>query len=191
MRYDVNFINPFLSAVLNVLATMAQVVALPGKPYINTKGLAVGDVTGLIGVTGYTTGTISVTLSKGAILAIVNNMLMESYTDINADIADAVGELTNMIAGQARAKLSEQGMSFSASTPSVVVGMGHKIQHVAKAPILAIPFTTDHGNLVIEVCFADPEPDGAKPAAPAADAAAAPASESAPEQAAEQSPKDA
>lgn len=152
--YSVDFINPFLAAVVSVLGTMAQIEARPGKPYINVKGLAVGDVTGLIGVTGHAKGSISLTLEQGAILAIVNNMLMESYVEINADIVDAVGELTNMVAGQARAALSEQGMSFQASTPTVVVGKGHKIQHAAKAPILAIPFSTDQGSLVVEVCFA-------------------------------------
>lgn len=155
--YNVNFINPFLAAVMDVLGTMAQVEAKPGKPYINSRGLAVGDVTGIIGVTGFSKGSISLTLEQGAILTIVNSMLMESYTEINADIVDAVGELTNMIAGQARRALAEQGMSFQASTPSVVVGKGHKIQHTAKAPILAIPFSTATGNLVVEVCFADSE----------------------------------
>ncbi len=157
ISYNVDFINPFLAAVISVLGTMAHVEARPGKPYINAAGLAVGDVTGLIGVTGYSRGSISLTLEQGAILAIVNNMLMENYAEINADIVDAVGELTNMVAGQARAALSEQGMSFQASTPSVVVGKGHKIQHTARAPILAIPFSTDHGNLVVEVCFAGSE----------------------------------
>lgn len=161
--YNVEFINPFLSAVVNVLSTMAQIEPRPGKPYINVKGVATGDVTGIIGISGYSRGTISLTLSKGAILAIVNNMLAESYTEINEDIADGVGELTNMIAGQARAKLSEQGMSFQASTPSVVVGVGHKVTHLTGSPILAIPFETDHGPFVVEVCLAGANSGHAQP----------------------------
>jgi chemotaxis protein CheX len=156
-QYNVDFINPFLDAVLNVLNTMASVSAVPGKPYINKKRKAQGDVTGLIGFTGTTAGTMSVTLSKGAILKIVNNMLFESYTEIDDDIADAVGELTNMIAGQARSTLSEHGMSLQASTPSVVVGKGHTLEHMASAPILAIPFDTEEGNFVVEVCLSPPE----------------------------------
>ncbi|MGE4299513.1 MAG: chemotaxis protein CheX [Desulfovibrionaceae bacterium] len=156
-KYDVNFINPFLSAVVNVLTTMARVKITPGKPFINKDRTAVGDVTGLIGVTGYAKGTMSVSLEERAILKIVNNMLYESYTEINDEIADAVGELTNMIAGQARGDLSKQGMSFQASTPSVVVGKGHSVDHAGSAPVLAIPFTTEDGDLVVEVCFMDKE----------------------------------
>lgn len=170
--YNVDFINPFLSAVVSVLSTMAQIEPRPGKPYINAKGVATGDVTGILGISGYSRGTISLTLSKGAILAIVNNMLAENYTEINEDIADGVGELTNMISGQARAKLSEQGMSFQASTPSVIVGTGHKVTHLTGSPILSIPFETDHGPFVVEVCLAQPtsgrETPQKPPPAPAA-----------------------
>jgi chemotaxis protein CheX len=159
--YNVNFINPFLDAVLNVLSTMASVEATPGKPFINKTRTSLGDVTGLIGVTGYASGSIALSLNQGAILTIVNNMLSESYTEINDDIADAVGELTNMIAGQARGDLSKLGMNFKASTPSVVVGKGHKVKHVSSAPVLAIPFSTPDGDLTVEVCFSHgvPEPD--------------------------------
>jgi chemotaxis protein CheX len=155
IRYDVSVINPFLAAAVDVLATMAQVVARPGKPYVNRKRTAQGDVTGLIGIAGDTVGTVSLTLSAGAILKIVNNMLAESYTEINADIADAVGELTNMITGQARKHLAENGMVFQAGTPSVIIGQGHRVNHIGTAPVLAIPFETDDGTFVIEVSFAD------------------------------------
>lgn len=155
IRYDVSFINPFLEAVISVLGTMAGVAATPGKPFINTTRTATGDVTGLIGITGHSAGAMSLTLSKGAILLIVNNMLQESYAELNDDIADAVGELTNMIAGQARMHLSQQGLNFSASTPSVIMGKGHRLSHMSGSPILSIPFATEGGDLVVEVSFTD------------------------------------
>ena len=31
---DVNVVNPFLDAVIDVLSTMAQISPVPGKPYI-------------------------------------------------------------------------------------------------------------------------------------------------------------
>jgi len=155
IRYEVAFINPFLEAVVSVLGTMANVAATPGKPYINSSRTTSGDVTGLIGITGQSAGTMSLTLETGAILRIVNNMLQESYTELNDDIADAVGELTNMIAGQARMHLAQQGLNFTASTPSVVMGKGLRLSHVSGSPILAIPFTTEGGSLVVEVAFAE------------------------------------
>ncbi len=153
LRYDVSFINPFLDAVNGVLGMMASVQVTPGKPYINLKRSAVGDVTGTIGFSGSADGVMSLTLEEPVILKIVNNMLAENYTTINDEIADAVGELTNMIAGQARQDLVTQGMTLKASTPSVITGKGHKISHITSSPILAIPFTTEEGSLVVEISF--------------------------------------
>ncbi|MBG0789389.1 MAG: chemotaxis protein CheX [Desulfovibrionaceae bacterium] len=153
IKYDVDFINPFLYAVVHVLQTMAHVEAKSDQPYLNEERKSTGDVTGIIGITGYSKGTMSITLEKDVILKIVNNMLFEDYSEINDDICDAVGELTNMISGQARARLSEQGKNFEASTPTIFSGRGVEIKHVSKAPVLSIPFTTAEGRFVVEVAF--------------------------------------
>lgn len=153
--YNVQYINPLLNAVIDVLEMMAMVKPDPGKPYLNTERTARGDVTGLIGVTGWSEGVISLTLEESCILKIVSNMLGEKFTSIDDEIADAVGELTNMIAGQARKHLADLGMSFDASTPSVVVGKNHELMHISTSPILSIPFTTPDGNLVVEISIAE------------------------------------
>ena len=153
-KYDVRFLNPLLNAVVDVLDTMAMVKADPGKPFVNATRTAVGDVTGVIGVTGYSEGVISLTLEEDCILKIVSNMLGEEFSSIDEEIADAVGELTNMIAGQARSHLAEAGMSFQAGTPSVIIGKNHSLKHISTAPILSIPFTTKNGKLVVEISIA-------------------------------------
>jgi len=153
-KYDVRFINPLLNAVIDVLATMAMVRAKPGKPYLNTLRIAKGDVTGLIGVSGFADGIISLTLDQSCVLKIVSNMLGEEFNSIDDEIADAVGELTNMIAGQARTHLADVGMNFKAGTPSVVIGKNHVLNHIGNSPILSIPFSTPDGNLVVEISLA-------------------------------------
>lgn len=167
--YSVAFINPVLDAVGNVLTTMAQLTAAPGKPYVNRERTAVGEVTGIIGLVGDLKGVLSVTFEKGVILKIANTMLDENYTEVDNNIADAVGELTNMIAGQARMHLSQGGMNLKAATPTVVIGKGHVISHIAPAPILSIPFSTDYGSFVVEITMSGvpaPGASGAKEETP-------------------------
>ena len=150
---DVLLINPFINATLNVLETMAFIKVRAGKPYLAVDNVAKGDVTGIIGLTGVTNGTISVTFQEACILRIVSNMLGEEMTVLNSEIADAVGELTNMISGQARKELDEVGKVFKAAIPSVITGAGHSITHYSNGPRIAIPFFTDNGDFTIEVCF--------------------------------------
>jgi chemotaxis protein CheX len=150
---DVTLINPFINATINVLETMAFVTVTAGKPYVKKGSVASGDVTGILGLTGVANGTIAVTFEEKCILTIVSNMFGETMETLNEEIADAVGELTNMISGQARKELGGLGRVFKAAIPSVVMGQNHSIRHYADGPKIAIPFNTDSGDFTIEVCF--------------------------------------
>jgi len=150
---DVRFINPFINATSNVIETMAFMKIDAGKPYLKKDSVAKGDVTGVIGLTGVANGTISVTFQEKCILKIVSNMFGEEMKVLDEEIADAVGELTNMISGQARKELEETGKIFRAAIPSVITGKNHSIAHYTAGPKIAIPFYTDDGNFTIEVCF--------------------------------------
>lgn len=151
---DVKYINPFLNATINVIKTMAFVDARPSKPYIKKGDTAVGDVSGIIGITGDNEGTLSISFSQACIEAILTNMLGETISGINEEVRDAVGEITNMISGDARRVLDEMGLKLSAAIPTVISGKDHTITHISTGPTIAIPFATDHGPFTVEVCFA-------------------------------------
>jgi len=150
---DVKIINPFINATLNVLQTMAFVKSEAGKPYLKKDNIAQGDVSGVIGFTGEKNAAVTVTFDEVCILKIVSNMFGEKMTEINEDITDAVGELTNMISGQARRELEEMGKLFHGGIPTVVTGKNHKLITKTNGPKIAIPFNTDAGNFTIEVCL--------------------------------------
>ena len=150
---DVTLINPFITATINVLETMAFIRVDAGTPYLKKDDTATGDVSGVIGLTGVANGTIAVTFEAECILAVVSGMFGENMHELNSEIADAVGELTNMISGQARRELEERGKRFKAAIPSVITGKNHSIIHYTKGPKIAIPFRTAKGDFTIEVCF--------------------------------------
>ena len=150
---DVSLINPFINATTNVLETMAFVKVRSGKPYLKKDNVAMGDVTGVIGLTGVANGIISVTFQTDCILNIVSNMFGEKMDALNAEIVDAVGELTNMISGQARKELEDMGKVFKAAIPSVITGKNHSITHCTNGPKIAIPFSVGDGKFTIEVSF--------------------------------------
>ena len=149
---NVAFINPFLQAAKNVLETMCQVEVIPQKPSLKMDKTTYGEVTGIIGMTSQKmSGCMVLSFEKSCILQIVGNMLMEDpKKDIDADIIDAVGELTNMICGGAKAQLSKLDQTFDMSSPTMVVGKGRDLNYYSEGPIIVIPFKTDTGLFVVE-----------------------------------------
>jgi chemotaxis protein CheX len=151
---DVRFINPFLEGTINVLKTMAKVEPRAGKPYLKKPNTAAsGDISGIIGMTGQAVGSLALSFSEKSIIRIVNNMLGENFTEVNADIRDAVGEITNMISGDARKRLEAGGLTITAAIPTVVSGKGHQITHIINGPSLIIPFEINEGTFVVDVCL--------------------------------------
>ena len=66
------------------------------------------------------------------------------------EIVDAVGELTNMICGGAKAQLSKLNQKFDLATPTMITGKGVEIAYYTEAPIIVIPFETANGSFVVE-----------------------------------------
>lgn len=150
---DAEIAKPFIQATKHVLSTMAMLDPAPGKPYVKKSNTAAGDVSAVVGLTGDKHGSISISFSKACAVAIVKNMLGDDIQDIMQDAKDAVGEITNMISGQARAGLAQMGLAMQASTPTVIFGDNHTISHVSSGPVVAIPFSTAHGDFTVEFCF--------------------------------------
>ncbi len=151
---DTTLINPFLNSVLNVLSTMAKLKATPGKMSLKKGQVALGNVTGLIGMVGNKVkGTFAITFSDEVVLEIAKRMLGEELTKIDDTVIDLVGELTNMVTGGAKRILSEDDHKFNMALPSVISGENHVIIHNSKVPIIMVPFSTESGDFFIEICF--------------------------------------
>ena len=150
---DVRFINPFLNGTVHVLKTMAFIEPIAGKPYLKADQIATGDVSGVIGLTGDARGTLALTFTSSCIFAILDNMLGEKYDEINAEVMDAIGEITNMISGNARKQLEREGLIVTAALPTVISGRNHIIKHVLGGPSIIIPFSTAHGTFLVDMCL--------------------------------------
>lgn len=148
------FINPFLESMINVLSTMAQIQAKPGKPNLKGDNVAKGDVTGIIGMAGeQAKGSLAITFTDKAIMHIASQMLGETIDTFDESLGDVAGEITNMVTGGAKRILSERGYKFEMAVPSTIIGKNHTITHNTKGPTVLIPFETDAGAFYIEVCF--------------------------------------
>ncbi len=150
---NIEIAKPFIQATMHVMSTMVGMSATPGKPYVKKTYVAQGDVSAIIGITGDKSGSVSVSFTKQCAIGVIKGMLGDDIQDIISDTKDAVGEIANMVSGQARSGLAEMGLIFQGSTPSIIMGDSHLITHLTNGDVIAIPFTTDCGDFTVEFCF--------------------------------------
>ena len=133
---------------------MAQMELTPEKPKLKKDEVAMGDVSGLIGmVSEQAKGSLSITFDAALAIATMKGMVGEAPDEVNEEITDLVGEITNMVTGGAKRMLSEKGFEFDMATPVVVSGPDHTIHHKAKGPVVIIPLGSPTGKAYIEFSF--------------------------------------
>lgn len=152
---NVKYINPLLESTVTVLSTMAMIEATPGKPHLKANGLPLGEVTGLIDFkSDQAQGSLAISFSERAILDITKRLLGEQLDSIDETVVDVVGEITNMITGNAKRLFSEDGLDFELTLPSTLVGRSEPLQHSVKGQPIVLPFSSVAGDIYVEVCFA-------------------------------------
>jgi chemotaxis protein CheX len=164
---DPAFITPFIASVQNVFGTMLQLPVEIGEPRIKDSPSTTYDVSGIIGMSGDVVGSIVLSFPKQTAVRLVALFTGSELATDHPDFADAVGELTNMISGNAKGMFTGK-RKVTISCPSVVVGPGHTVARPKDVPCVVIPCTTDCGELVIEIAIQDRTPAAAQPEGAAA-----------------------
>lgn len=150
-KVDVNFINPFIAATVEVLKVTCQTTATKDKVFLRAGDQVSGDISALVGmVSDAFKGSMGIAFQKRCFLHVVNSMLGEKYKDITKDNQDAAGEICNQIFGMAKTKLNEMGHNIKPAIPSIIVGDGHRIKHLLNGPVIAVRFETEQGAFIVE-----------------------------------------
>ena len=147
---DVRYINPFLLAVQNVFDTMINVPFKLGKPSLRSDSHPLYEISGIIGLSGGVTGCVVISLSKQIALQLVSALTCEEVTEIDDECTDAIGEIANMIAGNAKKDFPAADTTIS--IPSVIVGK-HQVNYPRGIPIISIPCETSDGRLSIDIAL--------------------------------------
>lgn len=142
-------INPFITSLLETFQTMLNCELVRGQPYLRQEPDGSFAVSGVIGLSGDAIGAVVVGFTKEAALQAASALLMSEATELNTDVKDAIGEIANMVAGAAKAKL--EGLRLAISLPNVVTGPAHEIHFPSDIRPIVIPFESPWGSLRLEV----------------------------------------
>jgi len=143
------YINPFVNATVEAFDKMLGCEVRRGALTLKNGRHTNFEISGVIGLSGNAIGTVVLSFSKDVALKAAGVLLMAEMTEISGDVVDAVGELTNMVAGAAKSKLEE--LELSISLPNVITGAGHEIRFPSEVTPICIPFESPWGPLTVEV----------------------------------------
>jgi chemotaxis protein CheX len=126
------------------------------QPFIvETKDVPNGtfEVSAVIGLSGSWAGTLVLSCPQEVAGRIISRMVHEPVEALDADISDGMGELVNIMAGNACQHLSERGGQFVyLSIPTVVMGRHRIVWRSRDLPCLVMRFfDSDLGPLCIEL----------------------------------------
>jgi chemotaxis protein CheX len=148
---DASYIKPFVVAAKKLFETMIEIPFKLGKPTLKTgSGVPPHEISSIIGITGHVTGSVVISLSHAVAFEMVSALTGEKVTEMNEDCTDAIGEIANIIAGNAKTDFPTNNNSIS--VPSVVMGK-HKVSYPTGIPIITIPCITDKGEMFIEIAL--------------------------------------
>lgn len=151
---DSRQVEPFIQAMLNVLGTMCQTSPRVGEATPKLDSLTEGSLTGVIQLRNKDQrGALAISFETSACLEIVSRLLMEQFTEINQDVRDAVGEITNMVCGGAKRIISDSGESFEMTLPTLLEGQGLSIPDISSLPLTSVSFDLAGGKICMIVAL--------------------------------------
>ncbi len=137
------YVNPVITAVRSVFEMMLNCAPVRTGLRLRTADDQRHEISAVIGISGKAAGTIVLNLSLHAACEILERMVGIQTTEITRDVCDAVGELTNMIAGSAKAQLAKYELSIS--LPNVISGSDHVIHFPSDVQPMIISFESEIG----------------------------------------------
>lgn len=144
-------INPFIESVAETFENMLECSVETAGPVLSEDSEGSPDIIGVIGLSGTAQGIVALKLPVKTALTVIGKMIGVEIRGIDSSIIDGVGELVNIIAGNAKAKF--KGHAISLSLPTVVRGSIYKLTNLSNTVWLTVPFKSALGNFSLSVCF--------------------------------------
>ena len=153
MNINAEYVNPFLEAASAVFKSVLNVDLRRGKLIIKEHPQPSQDVAILIGITGSINGEVVYSMGYPMVQKIAE-ILSPGLTpqQIEIEHKDIIGELANMITGNAMNLFAYSGKTIDITTPTVVSGRDFTIT-LMKQTTLGINLYSPYGQLEMNVAL--------------------------------------
>ncbi len=142
--------DKMIEATREIFSSMVM-MEITVKEIMEEHGPLNDTITGMIGLAGTHKGVLAVHLPYSVAMAITSSFLMMDVEEINEDVHDAVGEIANMLGGNVKTILSENGRDIDLSLPSTISGSQYSFQSDKAVEKVIIEFDTGNGAFMVEM----------------------------------------
>jgi chemotaxis protein CheX len=144
-------VEHLVQATTEVFETMVFRKLKTGTP-IDGDALRPGsNVVGTIGFAGSSSGLVAFYSTLETAREIAGAMLGLAPEDVNGEIPDAIGEITNMVAGSFRTRMAREGDAWAISVPTVTMGSDFYIKPMTNGRRILLPFRMGEQEVFVEL----------------------------------------
>jgi chemotaxis protein CheX len=148
---NVDYINPFIEATIHTFQTLCNVAATRQNVFIKGDGEETYGISGIIGLGGEASGAVVLNFPVQVAIKMVSKIAGEEQTGITANVVDGVGEMLNIIAGDAKNRLMQKGYKFDIGLPKIVTGRSYISAQKKSVTCVVISFNSPLGVFSLEV----------------------------------------
>ncbi len=144
------YVNPFIMASFSVLEQVLGKRPQKGEMSAQPSASVSQQLNVVCGVTGQVQGSVIYGMSLTTADKIASTMLGQKIKTFDALAASAIGELGNMISGNALQYLSESGWICDITPPTIMRGTNIHISTIS-IPAIVVPLEVDEGHIMLTI----------------------------------------
>jgi chemotaxis protein CheX len=158
LQINAKHVNPFIEAAMHVVKQVVGIEVRRGHLSYKPKVEPSLQVSIIIGIYGFLTGQVVYSFDGRLAEKIVDKLLEgRSPAEKKIMFLDSLGEIANMITGNATALLNHrQGEALNITTPAIAVGNNLSI-HLVPKPALVLGLITQYGPIEISIAMEERE----------------------------------
>ena len=147
-------LEPFISAARMTLSELAGTDLGIRSVYRIEDPRTLADLSAVIGVTADGGGVLVLSFPAATATALARRVLAEAAPAPDDDLVrDCLGELANVVAGQAKTLLADTPFQLVLATPSVLSRAGLGVGSRPGTDGLVVVFGSDAGDFALQVCL--------------------------------------
>jgi chemotaxis protein CheX len=158
MQINAKHVNPFIEAAMHVVKQVVGIEVRRGHLSYKPKVEPSLQVSIIIGIYGFLTGQVVYSLDGRLAEKIVDKLLEgRSPAEKKIMFLDSLGEIANMITGNATSLLNHRkGEALNITTPAIAAGNNLSI-HLVPKPALVLGLITQYGPIEISIAMEEKE----------------------------------